>query len=86
MSEVNLIDITRWWKERANPDYDDDSVDVLVETDNGLAVDALPGKSETPHVRFKAKTEIEGEEVDYTLDISEPLLREAVEMLDEADL
>lgn len=87
MSNEGAIEVVRWWKERADPDYTDDSVDILTESTNATLNGITGELPETDDimVRFTAPGEEDGEDVDYTVDISEDLLRQAVEELDEVD-
>lgn len=87
MFNKGYLEAVRWWNERADPDFDDGSVDILFESQTaelrGYA--GTVGDDETDLVRFSALTEEDGEEVEYTVDVSENLLRAAVEELDKVN-
>lgn len=80
------VDITRWWIEQADPDFDEDTVDHLV-PDEEAEVQDVVGEVNGEHlVRIKSSIEEGGERVDYTIDLSESLLRKALKEIKDSDV
>lgn len=80
-----LIDITRWWIEQANPDFDEETVDHLVPDMEAEVQDVLGEVDGENLIRIKSSAEEDGEEVEYTIDLSESLLRSALKEFEEED-
>lgn len=82
-----LLDITRWHNEQAHPDFDEESVTHLLEDRSDAEfVEWYPGPQgeDSLLARFQVTDVSEGEElVDYSIEISENLLQEAIESLSE---
>lgn len=81
-----IIDVTRWWVEQADPDFDEETVDHLVPDEEGEIVEVVGEKDGEYLVRIKSTAEEDGEEVEYTIDLSESLLRSAVEEIETTDI
>jgi len=80
-----LLDVTRWNKEQADPDYSEDSVThILEDRPDAEFVEWLPGppESDVSVARFRVTDVSEdGELVDYSVELSDELIREAAESL-----
>lgn len=80
-----LLDVTRWHKEQADPDFDEESVTHLLEDRSDAEfVEWYPGPPEGDSLlaRFRVTDVSEDRElVDYSIEISENLLQEAIESL-----
>jgi hypothetical protein len=79
------VDITRWWIEQADPDFNEETIDHLV-PDSEAEVQDVVGETEGESlVRIKSTVEKDGEKVDYTIDFSESLLRTALKEIEDSD-
>ncbi|WP_136688741.1 hypothetical protein [Halorhabdus amylolytica] len=79
-----IIDVTRW-EESNGPDYDEEDVDHIVadeDVDEVVYGGSLDGEE---LVRVLTTVEEDGREVDYTVDLSESVIREAANRLDDID-
>ena len=81
-----IIDITRWRVEQADPDFNKETVDHLV-PDEEAEVEGVVGEANGEClVRIKSSIEEDTEQVEYTIDLSQSLLRNAIEEADDADI
>ena len=79
------IAIAKWETERADPDYDDEDVDYLV-YDEPIEIQGIVGNVDDDRLlRVETTVEESGEQVDYTVDLSESLLQAALEHAKESD-
>lgn len=79
------VDITRWWVQQADPDFEEESVDHLV-PDEEAEVQEVVGEVDGEYlVRIKSSVKENSEKVDYTIDLSESLLRRALEEVENSD-
>ena len=82
---ATLLGVTCWHKEQAEPDFDEESVTHLLnDRSDAEFVQCYSGPPETDSMlaRFQVNDVSEdGELVDYSIEISEDLLREAIESL-----
>jgi hypothetical protein len=80
-----LLDVTRWNKEQADSEYNEDSVThILEDRSDAEFVEWLPGppESDMSVARFKVTDVSEDVElVDYSVELSDELIREAAESL-----
>lgn len=78
-----LLAVRRWYPERADPDFDEESVDEIIHDSRGAQfVGWHPGppESDTELARFElTSVEEDGEEVEYTVELSASLLKDAVD-------
>ncbi|WP_435349254.1 hypothetical protein [Haloarchaeobius sp. HRN-SO-5] len=80
------VDITRWLIEQADPDFDEETVDHLV-PDEEAEVQGVVGEADGEYlVRIKSSVEENSEQVEYTIDLSESLLRRAMEEVEDTDV
>lgn len=81
------VDITRWWIEQADPDFDEETVDHLVADEEAEVQDVVgEGDKGDYLIRVKSLVEKNGEQVEYTIDLSESLLRRAIEEIEDTDV
>ena len=82
---MGIIDVTRWYKEPDQPDYDEEDVDHIVADEDVDSVDYGGPLDGEELIRVITTVEENGREVDYSVDLSESVIREAANILDDLD-
>lgn len=80
------LDITRWWIDQADPDFNEETVDHLVPDREAEVQDVVGEVNGESLVRIKSSVEEDGEQVDYTVDLSVSLLRKAIELAENTNI
>lgn len=80
-----IIDVTRWDKDPDEPDYSEEDVDHIVPDEDVDGVNLAGTLDGEELVRVSTTVEEDGREVDYTVDLSESVIREAANILDSID-
>lgn len=79
------IKVVKWWMERADRDFEDETVDRVGSGEEAAIRDVVEEIEEESVVRVATSADEDGEQVAYTIDLSECLPRKAGEELAEAD-
>jgi len=80
-----IVDVTRWDKPSDEPDYNDEDVDHIVADEEVDAVNLAGTLDGEELVRVAITVEEDDREVDYSIDLSEPVIREAANLLASTD-
>jgi hypothetical protein len=80
-----ILEVTRWWVERADPDFDEESVDHLVDNEEAEILGVSGQIDGDYRVDIQASVEEDGEMVDYTVSLTESLIHDALDEAKDSD-